>query len=74
MNCDGFEWKPMSESMNSKSEMSVLTVEELTELDTIVYEDHEPGVMLHKGSMSVWTTIATRTCSRLKLSEIPFSY
>ena len=64
----------MSESMNSKSEMSVLTVEELTELDTIVYEDREPGVMLHKGSMSVWTPITTRTCSRLKLSEIPFSY
>ena len=85
LNCGGFEWKPvdvltprMGESMKSRSENSVLSVEELTELDTIVYEDHEvtgaPGVILRQGSMNVWTPIATRTRSRLKLSDIPFSY
>ena len=63
LNCCGLEWKPVdvltprtSESMNSKPEASVLTVEELTELDAIVYEDHEvtgaPGVVLCKGSMN----------------------
>ena len=68
--------KPLYESIKSRSENSVLSAEECTELDTIVYEDHEVTgalcVILREGSMNVWTPIATRTRSRLKLSDIPY--
>ena len=65
-------------SENINSEKSVLSVEELVDLDEIEFEDHAvtgaPGVVLRKGSLTVWTPIATRTRSRLKHPNIPFSY
>jgi hypothetical protein len=47
-----------------------LTVPELHDLDSIVFEGREvdstPGLLLWKGCLQVWTPIARRTRSRLK--------
>ena len=47
------------------------------DLDEIGFEDHAvtdaPSVVLHKGSLSVWTPIATRTRSRLKHPNVPLA-
>ena len=79
LNCGASVWKPVNvmkpRSENIDSEKSVLSVEELVDLDEIEFEDHAVtgalGVVLRKGS---WIPIATRTCSRLKHPNIPFSY
>ena len=75
--CSASVWKPvniMKPSENINSDSFVLSVEDLVDLE---FEDHAvtgaPGV-LHKGSLSIWTPIATRTRSRLKHPNIPFSY
>jgi hypothetical protein len=65
-------FKPRSDdSEANNSEKSVLSIEELEDLDGLEFEGlavtNAPGVLLHKGNSSAWTPIATRTRSRLKL-------
>ena len=63
----------------ANSEKSVLSVEELVNLDDLEFESHAvtdapaAGVVLHKGNSRVWTPIAAKTCSRLKHPSIPFT-
>ena len=53
---------------------SVLSAEELSDLDGIEFLSHAsndaPGVVLMKGSLRVWTPVAARTRSRLKTSVL----
>jgi hypothetical protein len=65
--------RPQQQSpvVSGKDECEVdLTVSELQDLDSIVFEGREvdsaPGLILRKGCLQVWTPIARRTRSRLK--------
>ena len=47
-----------------------IPISELSKLDSIEYcgrdSDNAPGVILRKGSLEVWTPIATRLCPRIR--------
>ena len=55
-------------SSNTYKGDSLLTVKELLDMDEIEFQSHKiddtPGVNLRKGSLTVWTPIASRTRSK----------
>ena len=50
-----------------------MSVKDLGDMDEIIFQTHEvddnPGVVLRKGSLEVWTPVASRTRSRLRHSR-----
>ena len=72
-------WTPVhvlkpSNSTDFEKTDSMLSTEELSDLDGIEFLSHTsndaPEVVLMKGSLRVCTPVAARTCSRLKTSVL----